>query len=210
MRPPVEITDRALEEVKNIWSKNNHSFGSSEGFQKIYFDSRIEAKDYKLLYSHTLNNTCASRFLTLKYRAYSTFLTRDLDIFQETVHVLNKDYKDREGTYHLNDLFEKYNARKTKSPIKAAMLSALLPGMGKVYTRRYRDAIFAFIMTTVSSYQSYRGFDQKGSKSFIGWAYGGLGLGLYIGGIFGAHKSARIYNDKLEKGYNEILLNYPR
>ena len=94
-------------------------------------------------------------------------------------------------------LAERLGHRK-KSPIIAGMLSAVFPGMGKVYTKRYADAAIALLFVGANAYQSYRGFLNNGEKSAYGWIFGSMAIGFYIGNIYGSAKSARKYNEKYD------------
>ncbi len=79
-----------------------------------------------------------------------------------------------------------------KDPLIAGMLSAIIPGAGKIYTKRYEDGITAFLLTGLFSYLSYDNFHAK--HNFRGWLFTGLALGFYSGNIYGAAASAQIYN----------------
>lgn len=85
---------------------------------------------------------------------------------------------------------------KFKSPFLAASFSTIIPGSGKVYTGDWKDGLIAFLFTTGMAFQSYRGFNKSGIKSTRGWIYGGIGLGFYLGNIYGSAKSAKDFNKK--------------
>lgn len=87
-------------------------------------------------------------------------------------------------------------AFRPKRPWLAATLSAILPGSGKVYSKNVKEGITSFLFVAAMAYQSYRGFNKQGSDSVTGWIYGGLGVGFYLGNIYGAHQSARNYNQR--------------
>lgn len=57
------------------------------------------------------------------------------------------------------------------------------------------------------AYQSYRGFSDKGSKSVIGWVYGGLTSVLYLGNLYGSGKAVKNYNQKQARKYEEDLVH---
>lgn len=88
-----------------------------------------------------------------------------------------------------------------KSRFKAGLLSAVIPGMGKLYTGRRVDALFAFLQVGSSAWQSYRGFERKGSGSAQGWIFGILAGGLYLGNIYGSVVSVNIYNNAASNRY---------
>lgn len=83
-----------------------------------------------------------------------------------------------------------------KKPWLSIGLSAIIPGMGKVYSGYWKDGLVSLLFVGLSGWQAYRGFDQNGVKSAYGWIYGGISLGFYLGNLFGSGKAANKYNYK--------------
>lgn len=100
---------------------------------------------------------------------------------------------------HIKLLIDQSAALKYKKKGLAALMSAVLPGSGKFYTRNWKDGIFSLIFVGTTAYQSYRGFNNKGVESLQGWFFGGMSLGFYTGNIAGAYQSAYNYNHKLDQ-----------
>ena len=95
--------------------------------------------------------------------------------------------------------------QKHKSPLLAASLSTVIPGLGKVYTGDYIDAATAFIFVGGNAFQAYRGFKKNGTKSAFGWIFGSIAAGFYIGNIFGSAKAAiRFNNFKFYETKNKV------
>ncbi len=86
---------------------------------------------------------------------------------------------------------------KYKKPGVAALMSAIIPGSGKAYTKNWKDAFISFVFVSVNAWQAYRGFNKYGSESVYGWAFAGLATSFYIGGIYGSAKSAKKYNKNI-------------
>lgn len=100
-------------------------------------------------------------------------------------------------------LIEQGQQNRTKSPLLAASLSTLVPGLGKVYARDWKDALVSFLFVGGLAYQSYRAFNRRPNGA-AGWGYAGVGAGFYIGNIYGSYKSARQYNQRrLARLHNE-------
>ena len=76
----------------------------------------------------------------------------------------------------------------------SVMMSAVIPGSGKVYSGYWKDGLFSFIMVGLSTWQAWSGFNKKGIKSAYGWINGGLALAFYSGNIYGSIKAANQYN----------------
>ncbi len=87
-------------------------------------------------------------------------------------------------------------AFRPKKPWLASTMSVFLPGSGKIYAKNTKEGITSFLFVAALGYQSYRAFDQRGTKSVGGWIYGTLGLGFYLGNIYGAQQSAKNYNKR--------------
>jgi hypothetical protein len=83
-----------------------------------------------------------------------------------------------------------------KKPGISILMSAILPGSGKVYSGFWKDGLISFIFVAASAYQSYRGFDKNGVRSAYGWIFGGLAAGFYIGNLYGSGKSANQHNSE--------------
>lgn len=96
----------------------------------------------------------------------------------------------------LKSEYQKGQKIKMKKPVVAGLLSAAVPGLGKVYTKDWKDAIFSFVFVGTTGFQAYRGFALKGKNSVRGWIFSGLCLGLYTGNIYGAAYSAKRYNQR--------------
>jgi len=86
-----------------------------------------------------------------------------------------------------------------KKPALAGILSALIPGLGKVYSGAWKDGLIALIFISGNTWQTIRGFDKKGYDHAYGYIFGSLTLGFYLGNIFGAVKVAKAHNRKLDE-----------
>lgn len=110
-------------------------------------------------------------------------------------------------------LLDQHGNNKYKKPGVAVALSAVIPGAGKAYAGYWKDALFSFVFVSLSAWQSYRGFEQKGASSVYGWLYGGMGLGFYIGNVFGSAKAVNKYNYELNHDLQhqaqDIYINTP-
>lgn len=79
-----------------------------------------------------------------------------------------------------------------KSPVTAALLSAIIPGAGKMYTGNYGDGAMAFVTTGLFAYLSvYNIQHHHNAKAYIFTTLAGL---YYGANIYGSAASAQIYN----------------
>jgi TM2 domain-containing membrane protein YozV len=78
------------------------------------------------------------------------------------------------------------------SPVTAALLSAIVPGAGKIYTQHYGDAAMALVTTGLFAYLSaYNIQHHHTAKAYIFTTLGGL---YYAANIYGSAASAQMYN----------------
>jgi uncharacterized membrane protein len=108
----------------------------------------------------------------------------------------------------LLDLYHESSTLKYKSRFLAGSLSAVVPGLGKVYTGRWKDAFVSLLFVAGTGFQAYRAFSEKGVESVYGWIMGTLSLGFYIGNIYGSAKSARLYNNNQNLQYREKVIDH--
>lgn len=89
-----------------------------------------------------------------------------------------------------------------KNPTLAGTLS-ILPGAGQLYCERYEDALAAFLVNSGLAWAAVESFDNdlNGLGSMITL----VGLGFYMGNIYGAVSSAHKYNLNKKHGFIENL-----
>ena len=85
-----------------------------------------------------------------------------------------------------------------KSPVLAGLLSAVLPGGGKMYCEQYGDGVYSLILVGVTALLAWDGFRESGVRSVRGWLFGSVGGIFYAGNVYGSSVAARIYNRQLE------------
>lgn len=90
-----------------------------------------------------------------------------------------------------------------KSPVKAAILSAIIPGLGKAYAGEWGDGLTSLIVTGVLSYISYDNL--KAHHNFRGYLFGGLAALFYAGNVYGSAAQAQIFNAQVDFTFNTDL-----
>lgn len=93
-----------------------------------------------------------------------------------------------------------------KSASKASWLSALLPGLGKIYTGEISNGITNFIATSLLVFLTVDNFRAK--HNFRGAVFGTLTALSYAGGIYGAAASANLYNAGVSFNFERELKIY--
>lgn len=123
--------------------------------------------------------------------------TDDLEIF-----LLNSD----EDFFVLKRFYEQRKNPDHKSELVAGILSAIVPGSGKIYTEEYGDGVTAFLLTGIFTYLAYDNF--KNDHKFRGYLFTGIASGFYLGNIYGSVASAQIFNAKVDFNFLESLSDF--
>ncbi len=93
-----------------------------------------------------------------------------------------------------------------KDEITAGILSAVIPGLGKIYNEDYGDGITAFIFTSALGYIAYSNFQAQ--HNFRAWLFTGLTALFYGGNVYGSIVSAQLYNAAEDAKYESELLQF--
>lgn len=166
------------EYIKNQFFQKNDLY-----FYKLFSDS--ESYDW-LEYYYTLK-------LAVKLRSINdSEIERDL----ENVKNISMQLFVAEHTAKMRSL-------KSKNPVTAGILSALIPGSGKIYTEKYSDGVISFLLTGLFGFLSYDNF--SANHNFRGWLFAGISTFFYAGNIYGSIISANLFNrEQKEKFQNEL------
>ncbi len=94
------------------------------------------------------------------------------------------------------------NAIPQKRPALAGTLS-IVPGAGQLYTGRYQDALTAFLLNGGLAWAAVEAFDN--GQEALGSLIAFVGLGFYMGNIYGAVTGAQKYNQLQQERFAEEL-----
>lgn len=226
--------------------ENNDTVRFKMGYSLIEMGEYSQAQDYlkALFVSTKLKDEAKSLYFKTLYleKNYLSFDEKSkLNLFQSSNYQNNinclKNFMQLETSQTIFDTTKFYylykpNVRDTiksfylqkffpdnKSEMMAALLSTLIPGLGKIYTGQVGDGITAFIFNSILGYLAYNNF--KNDHNFRGWLFSVLGVYFYAGNIYGSIVSAKIYNSHLQiqlgidmnrfiKSQNYFLPDYSR
>jgi hypothetical protein len=184
---------------------------------------------YRQLYAQSaplfvLKETCKSHIAASDLVGLKVLLMQEnslspleKDRFTLGLHFMNKE---RKKSYELvqsspyfknskyNTLIESSLMLRQKNPWLSAGLSAVVPGLGKVYTGKWKDGVFAAIMVGTLGWRSYRLFKRKGAESVFGWVFGAATVGFYAGNVWGSYRAAQLYNYKGIHEKEQLMLDY--
>jgi len=95
----------------------------------------------------------------------------------------NKDEKEK-----VTPFYNWKNEPPNKNPALAGIMSAVIPGSGKMYVGEWGDGIMAFITTGLFAFLAYDNF--KADHNTRAWIFTGLGAFFYVGNVYGSVAAA--------------------
>jgi TM2 domain-containing membrane protein YozV len=88
------------------------------------------------------------------------------------------------------------------------LLSAVVPGAGKVYAGQLGQGVAIFLQNTIFALQAYEGYRKDGPRSARFLIYGGLFTVFYIGNVWGSVLSVQIKRQEMyDKINNQIVFD---
>ncbi len=109
------------------------------------------------------------------------------------------------------ELLRRYDALPRKSPLLAAALSMVVPGLGRVYLGRWPDGLLSFLLVGTTAALAAQGFYEEGRGSVRGWILGGVAALLYAGNVYGSAVGAVVQRHDAEDALmQEINRAYER
>ena len=117
-----------------------------------------------------------------------------------------QDYALSEGLRVMDDIARTRFETRQKSPWLAGMLSAVLPGSGKIYAGRVGEGVSALLTVGGLGAITAEQWKKHGSRSWQTLAAGSLCAIFYLGNIYGSYLSVSIENDERLASENTLLL----
>lgn len=98
----------------------------------------------------------------------------------------------------LLELSESAMVIRGKNPFCAGVLSALVPGLGKMYAGKPGDGLFSLLTIGIFGGMAAYGFYEEGVSSVKAWIYASIGGIFYLGNIYGSVNAAIAYTRERE------------
>ena len=113
--------------------------------------------------------------------------------------------RERHGLDQLHNALAGVDELPTKSPALSGTLS-IIPGGGQLYCNRYEDALIAFALNAGFIWAAADAFDNE--QYGLGGLLSFVGLGFYLGNIYGAVNDAHKYNQAQTGRFIDQLRRY--
>jgi len=134
-------------------------------------------------------------------------LRRDyLDYLRWQQQFTFSSYIDSKEEQRMNDYYKSLSGFRQRSPALAGLYSALVPGLGKYYAGKKKQALAAFLPVISLAALTYEAYRKDGVKNarFIGFA--SLFSVFYIGNIWGSTLAVKIRRNEFYKEYDTKIL----
>jgi tetratricopeptide (TPR) repeat protein len=96
-----------------------------------------------------------------------------------------------------------------KSPLLAGFLSTIIPGLGKIYCKRYGDGFFSMAVVSVTGYLTYRNYQKENTITTI--FIGSFAGALYLGNIYGSYIAGKVVNEEIQENFfHKIESSFPK
>lgn len=103
-----------------------------------------------------------------------------------------------EGEKTFDEIYKSRYLTSRKSPLLSAAMSAVVPGLGKIYAGRPDEGIMSFISVGCCAAITAENWSRYGPGNWKTILFGVLGSIFYIGNIYGSYVSVGIVNQRIE------------
>ncbi|MCF8373893.1 MAG: hypothetical protein K9H64_19880 [Bacteroidales bacterium] len=139
--------------------------------------------------------------------AGSSLLKRDLaDFDKRASHFHQQYYQFANEEEKLLELRKRIGDFNPKSPVVAGILSAIVPGLGKIYSGHVGGGVSAFLVITALGAITWENYHKAGTNNPKTWIYGSAFAMTYAGNIFGSVYSVKAYRDEFEQHISKAVL----
>lgn len=187
--------DEAAQSFRNITSDSKFFFDSKLHFLK----SRIKSGDYDLTANQNNDSLSLAELKLINF----SYLLSSKSLLDKKTFLFPFDQFEKAET---EIFYEWKNDPPFKNPLVAGILSALVPGSGKIYTGQISEGLTALLLNGLFGFLSYNSF--KNDHNVRGYIFAGAGIFFYAGNVYGSAISANRYNQKAEQEYFESIKEY--
>jgi hypothetical protein len=184
----------------------------------------FNAAVFNQTYCYTYSKKYQQAIKTLAKEKFNDSLLNELKEFQLAgISLLNKNlakydsaksnfsysfYPLQKEEEELNKIYSYKKYYKKKSPIIAGVLSAIVPGLGKFYAGKKKEAIGGFFPIIATALLTLEAYNNRGIKDVRFWIFGSSFLTFYIGNIWGSTFAVKIRQSEINTiNENKILFN---
>ncbi len=173
-------------------------------FSKIHIEHYLEAET--LLRQNTFETKLQKSLQNFEL-AGSYLLRRDFKAFDDISSKFSQEYfQFSQQEKSLLSIREDLRNHKNKSPALAGILSALIPGTGRIYAGKTGLGLSTLITSAIFGLQTWEGYRKDGIESARFIIFGSLFSIFYVGNIWGSVYTIKIANDEFNEAVNHKIL----
>ena len=176
-------------------------FNSKQCPYRRLFKIEYNTKKTSLILRKILKN-----YITMK-KAGLALLERNYEKYK--YHSQNFTYQDFrliEQEQKLNDIYNQLITHKHKSPWVAGIVSAIVPGLGKIYAGSYGEGVSSFLLIGSLGAITAENWIKNGPLNWKTIVFGAIGAVFYVGNIYGSVTSVKIYYEDFNNQQNISIL----
>ena len=177
-----------------------------------FFAALCNAHQYRfddamqLLYTLHSNDIQTNNLKTFELAGVS-LLKRDIVSFDSLIATLDtSDYRISEESLRLMQIKEQLCTHSTKSPLLAASLSAIIPGLGKVYAGNLGEGISSFLITGSLMAATAENWIKGGATNWKTVLFGSISALFYFGNIYGSAVTVNVARNQFNKDKDVQIL----
>jgi len=163
----------------------------SEEARLEYHKCNLFMNDYDLFRLQAESEVYATtkyNYIIKKLYVSSYFLKGS--ILPDSLHLLEAFPEDERSI--MLDFYHRKKYPEYKKELYGGVLSAIIPGLGKVYADEIGDGVLAFLYTALFGYLTYSSFENDHTTR--GWIFAGLTAYFYASNIYGSVAAVQNYN----------------
>jgi hypothetical protein len=221
----VEQKDTVYNLLGHAFFNDNHYDSSAYYFSAVRLSNRggddckfLSAYSYAMINSYQNGIDCLHRVDTtdIKTKELKEFelsgmylLQRDTSMFSKASKSFSYSYNDmNEQERSIVKLDNDYKSIRHNSGLLAGMMSAVVPGLGKIYAGKTGQGISSFLPVACMGLMAYESYKKAGVSSARFILTTALFSVFYIGDIWGSVLSVSVSrNEKYNEINNQVLLN---
>jgi hypothetical protein len=185
----------------SFMQQKSHFFAA---YNNLFLGNKIQAEE--ILKHITLRD---SQLIELRHLelAGMELLNRDISNYKEISRKFSYNrYSLLEAENSLDKLCAKYESFKPKSVVLAGIMSAVIPGSGKMYSGRIGEGVSALLSNAILAGITIENYRKAGPKNFKTIFFGTLFTIFYTGNIYGSMVSVQVSEKEFNTTYDKAVL----
>jgi hypothetical protein len=106
----------------------------------------------------------------------------------------------------LDGIYNEHKIFNPKSVVKAGLLSAIIPGAGKMYAGKLGEGVSALFANIILASITVENYERAGLTNYKTILFGSAFAVFYLGNVYGSMVSVKVYRNEFYKAYDRKIL----